>query len=50
MKILAVDTATEACSAALYVDGEVTHEYKLAPREHTQLILPMVERLMRAAD
>jgi len=50
MKILAIDTATEACSAALYIDGEVMHEYKLAPREHTQLILPMVERLMRTAD
>lgn len=46
MKILAIDTATEACSAALYVDGEITSEYKLAPREHTQLILPMVDRLL----
>lgn len=46
MKILAIDTATEACSAALYVDGEMTSEYKLAPREHTQLILPMVDRLL----
>lgn len=50
MKILAIDTATEACSAALYIDGEVTHEYKLAPREHTQLILPMVDRLMSTAN
>jgi len=49
MKILAIDTTTEACSAALYIDGEVTHEYKLAPREHTQLILPMVDRLMSSA-
>jgi len=50
MKILAIDTATEACSAALYIDGEVTHEYALAPREHTQLILPMVDRLMSSAN
>lgn len=46
MKILALDTATEACSAALYIDGEITAEYKLAPREHTQLILPMIDRLL----
>lgn len=49
MKILAIDTATEACSAALYVDGKITSEYKLAPREHTQLILPMIDRLLTDA-
>lgn len=49
MKILAIDTATEACSAALYVDGNITSEYKLAPREHTQLILPMIDRLLTDA-
>lgn len=49
MKILAIDTATEACSAALYVDGEISSEYKLAPREHTQLILPMIDRLLTDA-
>jgi len=50
MKILAVDTATEACSAALYIDGETIAEYQLAPREHTQLILQMVSRLLQQAD
>lgn len=49
MKILAIDAATEACSAALFIDDEVTHEFQLAPREHTQLILPMVDRLLKAA-
>ncbi|MDH5518111.1 MAG: tRNA (adenosine(37)-N6)-threonylcarbamoyltransferase complex dimerization subunit type 1 TsaB [Gammaproteobacteria bacterium] len=49
MKILAIDTATEACSAALYIDGEISAEYELAPREHTQLILPMLDRLLNAA-
>ncbi|MDH5423852.1 MAG: tRNA (adenosine(37)-N6)-threonylcarbamoyltransferase complex dimerization subunit type 1 TsaB [Gammaproteobacteria bacterium] len=49
MKILAIDTATEACSAALYVDGEVSSAFKLAPREHTQLILPMVDQLLSDA-
>jgi len=45
-KILAIDTATEACSAALYIDGVITDKYQLAPREHTQLILKMIESLL----
>jgi len=49
MRILAIDTATEACSAALYIDDVLTHEYQLAPREHTKLILKMVESLLSAA-
>ena len=46
MKILAIDTATEACSAALYIDGVITEEFQVAPREHTQLILKMIETLL----
>lgn len=49
MKLLAIDTSTEACSAALLIDGTVLEEYALAPRQHTQLILPMVERLLAGA-
>lgn len=49
MKLLAIDTSTEACSAALLIDGNVLEEYALAPRQHTQLILPMVERLLAGA-
>jgi len=47
MKILAIDTATEACSAALYIDGVITEEFQVAPREHTQLILKMIETLLQ---
>jgi len=46
MKILAIDTATEACSAALYLDGEISEQYRVAPREHSHIILPMIEQLM----
>lgn len=49
MKLLAVDTATEACSAALYIDGDIQHEFQLAPRDHTRLILVMVETLLQQA-
>jgi len=46
MKILAIDTATEACSAALYVDGEINQQYRVAPREHSHIILPMIDQLL----
>ncbi len=49
MKILAIDTATEACSAALYIDGEIKTYYQLAPRQHSRLILKMIDDLLREA-
>ena len=49
MKLLAIETATEACSAALYIDGETVQDYRVAPRQHSQLILPMVEALLDTA-
>ena len=50
MKLLAVETATEACSAALSVNGEISQKYEVAPRRHTELILPMVQGLLADAD
>ncbi|NOQ87788.1 MAG: tRNA (adenosine(37)-N6)-threonylcarbamoyltransferase complex dimerization subunit type 1 TsaB [Gammaproteobacteria bacterium] len=58
MKILAIDTSTEACSAALYIDDEASHvnnsknitsRYQLAPREHSRLILKMIDDLLTEA-
>lgn len=48
-RILAIDTATEACSAALDIDGEIRERFEIAPRRHTELILPMVESLLEEA-
>jgi len=48
--MLAVETSTEACSAALYIDGEVNERFEIAPREHTKLILPMIDSLMAEAE
>ena len=50
MKILALDTSTEACSAAVYADKQVYAQFALTPREHTRLILPMVEKVLGDAD
>jgi tRNA threonylcarbamoyladenosine biosynthesis protein TsaB len=49
MKLLAVETATEACSAALAIDDNIIERFELAPRSHTQLILPMIDELMTEA-
>ena len=47
--ILALDTATEACSVALLHQGNITFEDELSPRTHTQLILPMIDGLLKNA-
>ncbi len=49
MKILAIDTATENCSAALLVDGELTTRETRLERGAAERILPMVEELLRVA-
>lgn len=46
MKLLAIDTATAACSAALLVDGEITERSTTTEREHARLILPMIDELL----
>ena len=48
--ILALDTATEACSAALLHQDHITFEDELSPRTHTQRILPMVDGLLKNAN
>ena len=45
-KLLAIETATEACSAAVYIDGEIIERYEVAPRKHNELILPMCEQVL----
>lgn len=49
MKILAIDTSSEACSAALFTDDSIAERYQIAPREHSKLILPMMEELLAEA-
>ncbi|MBY5920598.1 tRNA (adenosine(37)-N6)-threonylcarbamoyltransferase complex dimerization subunit type 1 TsaB [Ferrimonas balearica] len=49
MKILIIDTATENCSAALYLDGQISDQEQESPREHSQRLLPMVDTLMADA-
>lgn len=46
MKLLALDTSSEGCSAALRLDGAVTERFERAPRGHTRLLMPMVRSLL----
>lgn len=46
ISILALDTATEACSVALWYKGEIYRRYRVSDRDHTQHILPMVDQVL----
>lgn len=50
MKLLAIETATEACSAALYLDGEIHLRCEVEPRRHAELILGMMDELLAEAE
>jgi tRNA threonylcarbamoyladenosine biosynthesis protein TsaB len=49
MKLLAFETSTEACSVALWLDGEVRERFGIAPRRHAELSLPWAEALLSEA-
>jgi len=44
--ILAIETATDACSVAVYRDGEYQQCHELAPREHAQRLFGMLTELL----
>ncbi len=47
--VLALDAATEACSAALQVGEHRTERYAVMPRGHAQHLLGMVDKLLQEA-
>lgn len=49
MKLLAVDTATERCSVALWMDGEIIQRERLLNRAHAEAVLPMVNEVLAEA-
>jgi tRNA threonylcarbamoyladenosine biosynthesis protein TsaB len=50
VRILAIDTATECCSAALLLDGTLSTREQRLERGHAKHLLPMVDELLREAD
>ena len=49
MNLLAFETATEACSVALWIDGDVRERFAIAPRQHAELALPWADALLAEA-
>lgn len=49
MNLLAFELSTEACSVALWVDGEVRERHEIAPRRHAELALPWADALLADA-
>lgn len=46
MKLLAIETSSDACSVALQVDDDVMEEHVEREREHTEMLVPMIEKLL----
>ena len=44
--ILAIETATEACSVAVYRDGVCEERHREAPRQHNELVFSMLRELL----
>jgi len=46
MRILAIETASEACSVALYEDAQrIAHDHRELGRGHAERLVPMIEAL-----
>lgn len=46
MKLLAIETSSTACSAALTIENEITSHHEVAPLQQARQILPMIDHLM----
>lgn len=49
LKLLALDTSTEACSVALQVGSDILTLDEVCPQQHSKRILPMVQQLLSQA-
>jgi tRNA threonylcarbamoyladenosine biosynthesis protein TsaB len=49
LKLLALDTSTEACSVALQVGTDILTLDEVCPQQHSKRILPMVQQLLSQA-
>jgi tRNA threonylcarbamoyladenosine biosynthesis protein TsaB len=49
MRVLALDTSTEYCSVALWKDGLVTERSDLVGQKHSELLMVMLDALLRDA-
>ena len=49
MKLLALDTSSDACTVAAEVDGALYEDHVVGAREHTKILMPMINRVLRDA-
>lgn len=49
LKLLALDTSTEACSVALQVGADLLTLDEVCPQQHSKRVLPMVQQLLTLA-
>ena len=49
MKLLAIDTSSLACSVALQVDDQLVSRHEEQAREHTRILVPMIEDVLAEA-
>ena len=50
MRFAAIETSTEWCSVALWLDGAIVAAERQAGNRHSELALPMLEELFRKTD
>lgn len=49
MNILAIETSSVACSVALQFNGQRHSQHKIAPMQQTNLLLPMIDEVLKSA-
>ena len=47
MKLLAIDTSSDACSVAINLHHEIIETFELTPRKHIEALQPMVEAVLK---
>lgn len=50
MRVLALDTSTEYCSVALWQDGKIIERCELVGQKHSELLIEMLDELLRSAN
>jgi len=49
MKLLAIDTSSNACSVALQINDDLIRKHVVEPRAHTKILLPMISAVLDEA-
>ena len=50
MRILAIETATSACSIAVQRDERIFQDHRIVPRQHNRLVLRMIQGVLTTAS